>query len=288
MSIPKSPGRRPVTAALFRSLTEVPVSGRPEVVKLFDGLSALIFEELASFATITPRIDLDEIAENLTPATDALALMLVSQRGRFGVWVDCDRRFVLALAEMSFGGSGNEPAFELEDRPPSKIEARLREHFLAGLAAKLPEVLAEALGQTFRPPADDTKEDATTAPPVCVGGSFLVNIFGYSSEIRVLLNRRDLAAILPRRSTGYKAAEPVFASNVRLDEPARQALVEVKVLLSPETLSVGEIGALRPGQLIRLACTAHTPVRIVSENVAVCSGSLTAADGFIAVRIENP
>jgi flagellar motor switch protein FliM len=282
------PGKKPITARLLRSITEVPVIALPAVIGIFDRAAQSLAEILGTFSDVPARISVESIGESIEPleTPDPVRFSLRSARGDIGGTIACDRNFVLALCELSFGGTGTEPVCDAEDRPLSKIEDRLRNFALDGLLQNLSSIFADVLGLAFC--AAEKPENSKPLPGrMCVSGKLLVNAYGYSGEVSISLDRRQIATLAGGWQTISKPQSAISAeiSASALRDQVNQTTLTLDVLLAPETVPFGDIGDLRPGQLIRLASTIHTPVVVRSDGVELFSATLARSNDRIAVRL---
>ena len=283
--------KRPLSADLIRSVTEVPIASLKEINKLFELLAESLKQVLAGFSPVACRVECDGIAEVVepTPIPDAIRARFFSQPGALEIWVSGDKGFVLALCDLSFGGTGHEPAYDSEERPLSKIERRLSHLALEEFVCEFPAVLERALGTAFEPHAEPPGQNPPDTPPETslVSGRLLVNLFGYSGEVRIHLNRKDVLAIVPG---GRGPASRMSASVGRqgyIGEQVNHTAITLRVSLAPETMPIGAIGTLKPGQLIRLSSTVHSPVLVSNEDVQLFSATLVSSSGRLAIRVNR-
>lgn len=279
---------RPLTASLLRAAMDVSPSSTPSIGKSFDRLAQALAASLAGLSDVPVRVSVDNIEAAVEPAgiADGVATFLKSAKGNLAVIVNCDRTFVFALCELSFGGTGTEPAYDPQDRPQSKIEAQLRQFALNEFASRLPGELGDIFNTEFTA-AEAPSDEETQTDRAYIAGKFLVNAFGYSGEVTLSLDRRQLMALADglrirgaaRGGAGQNPPEP------RISERVNQTDLILEVRLAPEKIAFGEIGALRPGQLIELSSTAATPVIVNCADVTLFSATLARSNDRIAIKL---
>ncbi len=278
---------RPLTANLLRAATEVPASSTPSINKLFERLAEALTASLATLSDVPVRVSVDGIVE-AGAGGDGAVVLLRADKGNLAAMVSCDRTFVFSLCELAFGGSGTEPAHDPQDRPQSKIETKLRKLALDEFASRLPGGLGETFDSEFsvaEAPSDDEPKGERT----CVTGKFLVNAFGYSGEVSLSFDRKQLMALaggLKARSRTRRGAQQ-NSSEPAIRDQVVQTDLTLEVRLAPEQIPFGEIGALRPGQLIKLSSTAATPVIVKSGDVVLFSATLARSNDRMAIKLNE-
>ncbi len=280
---------RPLSAAHFKTAGAESISTHPLVEKLAAKLVEAIPAALATFGAAAPRVTLDAVSSGTVPDDGATALRFESQTGSLLARIALDRTMVFAMCEQALGGTGTEEPIADSGRPLSGIETELHKAIISAIAVAACSELSQILATPFSL-LEDIETDGAAGLSVshtCVHFRYLVNIFSYSSEVRLCLSETDLAL-----HTGA-ASKPLDhgRASVETRDLQRQiagATAEFKITLEPELAEVGDIIALRPGSLLRLATAMTTPVIVSSGGIAVFTATLDHSGGRLAVRLIEP
>lgn len=279
--------RRPLTADLLGSRTEVSAANLPAVVRIFGLAGQALGALLREFSSVDVKVSLDAITEvggaGIDP--DAVECCFVANGSPIDARIACDRNLAMILCELAFGGSSDEPPCEGEDRPLSRIETALRQLAIGEFADRLPVILKEALGVEVKRLSDQGQSESPQpheSDRIC--GKLLVNVFGYSGELRVDLDRRrliDLAAPSSRRAS--TASVGLSSPTLRANLEQSETVLELR--LRPQVMTYADIADLRIGQLLKLSMTADDPVALVSGGEHLFAARLVRPASRVTARI---
>lgn len=272
---------KPITADLIRATGQISAASLPDVQLLFDRLTPILQESLASLTAAPFRLSLDGLteAQDHYPPADAEHVNVQSPLGALDAWMTCDRGFAVALADLCFGGTGKEPAADHEDRPPSRIELCLCQAVYTDFKAGLRDTLSTALLAEFQ----FGTEDRPTVPPRAkakaslLTARYLFNAFGYSGELKLAVRKDDVVALFGKRDvleTG--SAKPTLAAQIGATE------VEVKLMLPPQSFTVAQLARLRIGQSIRLEARPNGPIHVTAEGQNLFTAQLVHTGSGLA------
>ena len=282
-------GNKPFTADLIRSLAVVPAASNSVTERILSKLADAVTGILQSFNPIDMKAVPDGIVETeeTYPLPGTTVFHFMSSGELLAIAFSCDSNFALGLCELSFGGTGNEPPFDAEDRPLSKTELRLQHLVFEELSLRLPAILEDVLSAAFTLfKGVPTSLPSAGVPAYLVCGKILINVFGYSGELKIHLDKAQLhrhASATKQSKLLHANSSQASALKIRLD----QTTINLRVVLAAEAMEIGELGNLRIGQLIQLASTVATPVRIVSEGVELFTATLARSKNRIALKIAN-
>ena len=279
---------RPLSGGHFKPQPRVSVTALPATAKLASLLAESCTRALARVSAASWRVALDRVEETSFPPDEAYgrAVRFESANGSLTMQLLMDRALVSATVEALMGGSGTEPPVDMSDRPLSRIERGVLDLVSLTLMREICRGLGSHFGREFTHFEED---DAAASPPMVqerVSFRFLVNVFGYSGEIRLSMARGELAhqinSVMPEDASAGK-----LIAQQTLQREVRQSHVELTVTLGPETLAVADIAGLRPGMMIELSSSVKTPVTLWSGEVAAFRGSLSRAGDRLAVTITS-
>lgn len=287
-STAESFGGRPITAAMFRKPHAASALSLPGVSKFSQRLPAAVAAALAIFGDLPPRITIENIAED--SAANALEHVCSSTQdygsGGLGVMASCDRTMAFAIADLGFGGTGDEPPFVSVERPLSATEAGLVKLLLDRLLDELAVIVATSFDLTAKsasgPPGSDSHVGEQAQQHLVF--RLLVNVLGYDGEVKIGLNREQLLQLAAGRGDG-KSASAGGASEETISGGVAASSTDLLVTLGDETLTVEALMALAPGQLLPLRSTVHAPVQVWSGGVRLFPARLMRTGNHLAVRI---
>lgn len=280
---------RPLTVADIKPQPRISVSSLPLVLRFSSKLAESIGLALAAVGAGPWRVTLERIDEGLfAGGTEAGSWFRVESRiGSMTLNAALDRAAISALCEAASGGTGTEPPYEMPDRPISRIEQGIVGLAIKAMIARTSATMADVLDiqvSQFEGVVDgfgDKPEDA-------IAFRYLLNIFGYSGGLTLTAIAPEIAAQFaledPPSSKPVEQGEADFGMQRRI----ARAEIEFMVTLGPETLSVEEMGALAPGQLLRLSSSVASPVIVASEGKPVFTAVLARSGASMAVRIIEP
>lgn len=184
------------------------------------------------------------------------------------------------------GGTGSEDAFNMNDRPLSKIETRLIAHFETALSREIAAALTIHLSHDVSMFEVQNQQEAATSSGELFQLRYLINVFSYSGEIRLTFSRSELEHQI--KSAETKLAEHTNSVlQKQLQTEVSKSDIVLTVTLGTEILPLEEISRLRPGRLIELSSTVSSPVTVWSGSVAAFHGRLARNGDRLAVAISS-
>ena len=203
-----------------------------------------------------------------------------------------DRDFIFTIAEVMFGADGNEMPEE-DGRTFSNIEMKV--------CAKLAELVCDVLSQAFSVVTKATfkVERLETRMHFAVIGrrtaqaaaaKFLVQAINRGGEMFVILPYAGLQMV--RRALGNSAAtemggtrDPEWVRQMRAG--VTRADVLLRAILDEKKITLGDITAMKPGDLIPLSATPKSPVKLEANNQALFWCQLGQAEGVYKLRVDD-
>ena len=273
----------PLTAEMLKRHQQVSLPSLPATQRLGEAVCTAIVQILGAWNPIAARASVESISEERVAAErdNFVDFTVRHAAGTMRCSIDCDRIFVLAMADLAFGGTGADAPAMAEERPQSRLETGIRDMFAAAVAEKLPEALEENYGLSGLAINLDTPKDTAGPADIFLQFRMLANVFAYSGEIRLAIRQRELQSILRDGKRSDAAAAPIrtLAANVT------ECIALIQVALPAELLPVGEIARFEVGQIVPLNATARTPVIGQSAGIAIFTGTLTRSGPYMAVRL---
>jgi flagellar motor switch protein FliM len=168
---------------------------------------------------------------------------------------------VMRMAERLLGGSFSSPALE---REPTEIELALARRLLTTVIGQLSRAWDELLGTTLSLLVLETQEAniqlvPSSEPTLAIATE--VRIDGHTSTLTMLAPYRSIEADLPKLTAGpYGESQDALVDPQSGDATAaalRGITVEVRAEVGSSGLTIDEVLALRPGDLVRLGPCAN-------------------------------
>lgn len=276
---------KPLDAGHFRAPPVPEPSALPGQARLAARLGEACAAGLSSLHQAAWKVTAEGVIEPaaLADIEEGLLLRFESERGSLTGFLSLDRAAVSALLEVTMGGSGTEPVFELAHRPLSRIERGVLQLAHDALARQLVQGLSEATALNVN------LFTGREAPELDAAGGLvqfrlLVSIFGHSGEISISFARHELERQLGGCAGGQTPGGDALGRDA-LQLAMGKSEVVVTVTLASETLSLETVAALRPGRHLALSATTATPVIVWSGGVAAYRGSLGRNGDRFAVTV---
>lgn len=205
--------------------------------------------------------------------------------------VGFDRDFIFSMVEVLFGSDGSEPPVE-DERSFSNIEGRIAQLLFEQMAKVLKTAFAQVSDTTFTFERQETRMDFAVIGRrnnLAVTAKFLLQALNRGGEMFVTIPqsaltplRRALSHTTAAESTGR---DPKWAQKIR--EEVNRTEVKVRAILEEREVALGDVAALKVGQVIKLNATPASRVKLVSNDQPLFSCHLGQADGAYVVRVEE-
>jgi flagellar motor switch protein FliM len=274
----------------------VQVDRLPMLPVIFDRVANQCAEQMRTIAASPcyfsmSHIEQGRIGDMLEPyEANAVCAILAVPEWDSEIVLGFDRDFIFTVVEVIFGADGNEPPEE-DGRTFSNIEMKV--------CAKLAEMVAATLTQAFGvvTTAAFALERLETRMHFAVVGRrnaqaaaarFLLQAINRGGEMFVILPhaalqtvRRDLSS-----STGEPGSrDPGWARQMQAG--VTRAEVVLKAILEEKETTLGDIAAMKPGQIIPLSANPRTPVKLEANSQALFWCQLGQADGLYKLRVDD-
>ncbi len=233
-------------------------------------------------------------AETVLAAGDPAAI-LAQVRTTWGVPIVLrfDKRFVTATIEAMFGSAGDEDVIETEPGPLSPIEGGVADAIATQVAGALTAVVSESAPATFTferlVPKLDPSVFGKPQTQVLVA-SFALKVLGVAVTLDALVPQavlalmgEDMGDLLDGSRT---TPDPLWSE--RLGAEVGRASVRVKATVDALALTLADLAALQPGQVLALPAGAGGRVRLSCADRDLFRCDLGQSNGLLTVRVSEP
>jgi flagellar motor switch protein FliM len=222
---------------------------------------------------------------------DAVAGIYYCRQWDSKIVIGLDRRFIFSLIDAAFGGDGSMPPFEA-DRPFTSLEARLARSVFGMVVPALEDLLTPITPVSFDIEKLETKLDfqilgQTDVPVIAVqilfqildngGRMFMIIPQAALYPIRKLLERQ--------RALDGTSVDPEWQKKMQ-DGMASADMLLKGVLEGPE-MTLGEIAALEPGQILRLDADPKSLIALECQDERVFWCRLAQSKSQFALVVEH-
>jgi flagellar motor switch protein FliM len=201
-----------------------------------------------------------------------------------------ENKFVFTLVEALFGGDGSEAPYG-EFRPLTAVEVRIAQKTFDVVVRALQVGFAEVGRTNFKFERIESRLDFAVIAPrpsFAVVAQLNIRLLGRTGEILVVIPQ---AALKPMRQNlahdlvNDTAPDPQWSKQIH-NEVGRAEVV-VHAVIEEEGFTLGDIAALRVGQILQLEATPQSRVRLESNNQALFWCHLGQAGGFYTLRVDE-
>lgn len=223
---------------------------------------------------------------------DSIAGIYYSRQWDAKVLLGLDRRFIFSLTDAAFGGDGTMPPFE-SDRPFTQLEARLARSVFSIVMPEFEVLLNTLTSVHFELEKLETKLDfqilgQTDVPVVVI--QILFQILDNGGRMFMIIPQSALYPIrklLERtRSLDSQSVDPDWAR--KLQDGVASADMILKGVIEGPTMTLDDLAALEPGDIIRLEADTRSLMAIECQDERLFTCRLAQAKGQFALVIENP
>jgi flagellar motor switch protein FliM len=202
-----------------------------------------------------------------------------------------DRGFLFTAVETVFGGDGNEPPFEFE-RPFSTLELRMAQLMCDQAANALKSAFAPISEVSFKFERIETRLDFVSIgrpSNLAVVAKIGLRALERGGEMLVVIPQSALnpmRQILARdASSDVSARDPRWAK--QFENEIRRTEVTLRATIEEQHLTLGDIAALKVGQVLKLQATPTSRIKLECNDQALFWCQLGQGDGCYTIRIED-
>ncbi|MBS7537951.1 flagellar motor switch protein FliM [Ancylobacter lacus] len=207
------------------------------------------------------------------------------------VIVGFDRDFVFTMVEVLFGADGSEAPVE-DERSFSNIEIRIAQALFEQAAKALQACFALVSKASFKFQRQETRMDFAVIgrrSNQCVCAKFLLQAINRGGEMFVLIPQGALTPMrqqLASTAAGESSPrDPVWTKHIRGE--VQRTEVRLRAVLEEREIALGDVAALKVGQVLALQATPRSKVKLGSPDQPLFWCSLGQAEGAYVLRIED-
>lgn len=222
---------------------------------------------------------------------DSIAGIYYSRQLDAKMVVGLDRRFIFSLIDAAFGGDGSMPPFE-SDRAFTSLEARIARSVFSIVMPEFEELLNTIVPVNFDLEKVETKLDfqslgQTEIPVISV--QILFQILDNGGRMFMIIPQSALYPIrklLERARALDVTVDPEWAK--RMQDGIASADMRLQGVLDGPTLTLDEIAAFEPGQILRLDADTKSLVSLECQDERIFLCRLAQAKSQFALVVEQP
>jgi flagellar motor switch protein FliM len=275
----------------------ISIERMPMLRVIFDRLAMLCSENARQLSTAPAYFTVNSIkTERLGKVLEAAegkatVSVLLAQAWDARIMVGLDNKLVFALVEALFGGDGSEAPYA-ENRALTNIEMRVAQKTFDLITRSLQSAFSVIQETHFKFERSETRMDFAVIAPrnsFAVLAKLNLRILGRSGEIFVLLPQAALNPI--RQSLSVDHTNDVAAADPRwtrqIETEVSKAEVIVQAILEEEGFTLGDIAALKVGNILRLKSTPRSRVKLECNDEPLFWCQLGQADGNYTLRVDD-
>ncbi|MGX5734412.1 flagellar motor switch protein FliM [Bosea thiooxidans] len=214
------------------------------------------------------------------------------------ILIGVDRDFVFTMIEMLFGADGSEPPFKHEpsfpedERSYTNIEIQVAQVMCEMAAKNLQSAFAPVCDVTFTLDRMETRMYFATLGSrsnLAVKAQLLVQGLDSSGQMFIVIPQTALNPIrqnLARVQSGMSSArDPRWSKQIKTE--VNKTEVRLKAILEERPMTLGDICALKIGQVIELQASPRSPVQLQCNDETVFWCQLGQRDGSYVLRVQD-
>jgi flagellar motor switch protein FliM len=275
----------------------IQVDRLPMLPIIFDRVATACSEQMRPLAASPCYFSMSHVEQNRigdlleSYEANAVAAIIDVPEWDSQVVVGFDRDFIFTIVEVLFGADGNE-APEEDGRTFSNIEMKICGKLAEMVSAQLTAAFAPVSKATFNVERLETRMHFAVIGrrnAQAAAAKFLVQAINRGGEMFIILPHPVLQLVRRALSsvTGGEMGQRDPAWVKQMQAGVTRADVTISAILEQKLLTLGEIAALKPGDLIPLAATPKTPVRLEANDQPLFWCQLGQADGVYKLRIDD-
>jgi flagellar motor switch protein FliM len=223
---------------------------------------------------------------------DSIAGIYYCRQWDSKIVIGLDRRFIFSLIDAAFGGDGSMPPFE-SDRPFTSLEARLARSVFNIVIPELEDLLTPITPVNLDLEKLETKLDfqilgQTEVPVISV--QILFQILDNGGRMFMIIPQSALYPVRKQlerqRALDGTSVDPEWQKKMQ-DGLASSTMLLKGVLEGPE-LTLEQIAALEPGQILRLNADTKSMIALECQDERIFWCRLAQSKSQFALVVEQP
>jgi flagellar motor switch protein FliM len=270
----------------------------PMLEIVFDRLVRIMSTSLRNFTSDNVEVGIDNIISlrfgdylNSIPLPAMLAVFKAEEWDNQGLMV-IDSAMIYSIVDVLLGGRRGAASLRIEGRPYTTIERTLVERLIQVVLADLSTSFDPLCPVTFRFERLEVNPRFATISRLsnaAILARLRIDMEDRGGRVELLLPYATLEPVrelLLQQFMGEKFGRDSIWE-VHLAEQLWNTDVELSVVLDEQTMRLGDIVSLRPGQQLLLNTNSGEPVQVRCGPVVLFSGRLGHKNNNVAVRIES-
>ena len=219
-------------------------------------------------------------------------LILQAPAWHTAVALQFGQAFVSTAVEALFGGAGDDPDTGQRDFPSpvdTRIAAAVADQIVEALTTGFAEILPTAFLPEPMRPKPDPQALGKPMSPVLIA-TLLVRTLDRSVELDVIIPQAALNGFGDRLASTLvkRATTPDPRWTRQLEAEVGRAAMRLEASLDLPPMSLGEIAALRPGQVLSFALAAGDNVKLSCAGGDLFRCALGQSSGRYTLRVDEP
>ncbi|HEX2942147.1 MAG TPA: flagellar motor switch protein FliM [Rhodopila sp.] len=270
----------------------------PMLEIVFDRLVRIMSTSLRNFTSDNVEVGIDNIISlrfgdylNSIPLPAMLAVFKAEEWDNQGLMV-IDSAMIYSIVDVLLGGRRGAASLRIEGRPYTTIERTLVERLIQVVLADLSTSFDPLCPVTFRFERLEVNPRFATISRLsnaAILARLRIDMEDRGGRVELLLPYATLEPVrelLLQQFMGEKFGRDSIWE-VHLAEQLWHTDVELAVVLDEQTMRLGDVVALRPGQQLMLNTNSGDLVQVRCGPVVLFSGRLGHKNANVAVRIEE-
>jgi flagellar motor switch protein FliM len=276
---------------------DLTVDRLPVLRSIFERFTVVCTEALREWCTAPTSFFLNQLEAGetwdiLEAYEDSIGMVLYALEWDSRIVIGIDRRFVFSLLEALFGGSGTELPFE-NTRDFTVLETQIGKEVLSIATRALEESFAPVTKVIFEMDRLETMLEFSLLGqnnmPAIVA-QILFQVMDNGGRMFVLIPQPALYPI--RKVLERERASVVTSNDPRWTRQMQSGIARAEVILQAvlegPDMTLGEVAALKRGQILQLDATMHSPLTLECENEPLFICRLGQFQGNFTVSLEGP
>jgi flagellar motor switch protein FliM len=274
----------------------ISVERLPMLRVVFDRMIASFSEQIRQMTTTSALFSVKEIGTGRIADVlkrcdgDVIGAVYFVPEWEARLFVCFDRRFMVTLIEVLFGGTGNE--WTVEDRPFSGADQRIARIVLDYAAKALETSFAAVVETTLRFELIESRMEFVVIgrrSNFSVITKIELQSLGHGGEMLVVIPQPALNAI--RHTLEREPAEGTLTRDPRWAKQMQSRLgrteVTLRAVIEERQFTLADIADLRVGKILQLQATPRSRVRLECKDQPLFWCELGQGDGLYTVRISE-
>jgi flagellar motor switch protein FliM len=271
----------------------------PMLEIVFDRLVRIMSTSLRNFTSDNVEVSIDNILSlrfgdylNSIPLPAMLAVFKAEEWDNYGLMV-IDSAMIYSIVDVLLGGRRGTAAMRIEGRPYTTIERNLVERLIHVVLADLSASFDPLCPVTFRFERLEVNPRFATISRLsnaAVLGRLRIDMEDRGGRMEMLLPYATLEPVrelLLQQFMGEKfGRDSIWETH--LAEELWNTDIALEVVLDEQTMRLGDVVALKPGDRVVLNTSIGAPVQIRCGTVRLFQGQIGRRKNHVAVRIDGP